>query len=287
MKTTHYYILPLTMYKAAGRLPRISLHVIVSLFLLVTLNSCSNRKASPSQEQQKDAEAKKMMQGIWVNESHGNCVFRVVGDTIFYPDSLSESVRFHILADTLYLENSLQTKYHIKKMSNCTFWFVNTEGDEIRLSKAGNDEYDDLFERKELKNVAINQGGLIKRDSVLLVGDTRYHAYSQVNPTTYKVLRQSINDEGVTVDQAYFDNIVHIAVYVGSKPLLSRDYRKTDFTSLVPAEYIARCILSDISIEKADDKGVHFTAILTEPDTFTSYQINLIIDKNGKTSMSI
>lgn len=287
MKTTHYYILPLTMYKAAGRLSRISLHVIVSLFLLVTLNSCSNRKASPSQEQQKDAEAKKMMQGIWVNESHGNCVLRVVGDTIFYPDSLSESVRFHILADTLYLENSLQTKYHIKKMSNCTFWFVNTEGDEIRLSKAGNDEYDDLFERKELKNVAINQGVLIKRDSVLLVGDTRYHAYSQVNPTTYKVLRQSINDEGVTVDQAYFDNIVHIAVYVGSKPLLSRDYRKTDFTSLVPAEYIARCILSDISIEKADDKGVHFTAILTEPDTFTSYQINLIIDKNGKTSMSI
>lgn len=287
MKTTHYYILSLSMHKAAKKLPHIALHVIASLYLLLSLNACSDRKASLSQEQQKDTEAEKMMQGIWINESQGTCVFRVIGDTIFYPDSLSESVRFHIIADTLYLENSLQTKYHIKKISSSTFWFVNAEGDEIQLSKSENEEYDDLFERKELDKVAINQGVLIKRDSVMTAGDTRYHAYSQVNPTTYKVLRQSINDEGVSVDQAYFDNIIHIAVYVGSKALLSRDYRKTDFTSLVPAEYIARCILSDITIERADEKGVHFIAILTEPDTFTSYQIKILVGKNGKTSMSI
>ena len=134
---------------------------------------------------------------------------------------------------------------------------------------------------------AFNDSILHELPEVMITGEKRFHAYSQVNPTTYKVLRQTVNEEGVSVDQAYYDNIVHIAVYNGSKALINRDYRKDDFAKLVPKEYISRCILSDITIEKATAEGVHFTAILTEPDTYTSYHINIIVDANGKVNMTI
>ena len=71
-----------------------------------------------------DLEAKKTIQGIWVDELEGDCVFRAKGDTIFYTDSLSEPVKFHICADTLYLESSHPAKYHLNKLSDHVLRFV-------------------------------------------------------------------------------------------------------------------------------------------------------------------
>ena len=283
MKTTYFYFL----YMRNAVMKSANYTLFICCILLPIFLSCSNNRSSQPQQKYEDLDAKQNLQGIWINEAQGNCAFRIKGDTICYPDSLVESVKFSVYADTLYLENSTQTKYHILQLTDHTFKFINSEGDEIALSKDDSDTFLNLFEKKRQKAFGINQGVLLKRDSVLVYGDTRYHAYSQVNPTTFKVLRQTMNEEGVSVDQAYYDNIVHIAVYIGSKALLSRDYRKTDFSSIVPDEYISRCILSDIIIEKATEKGVHFTAILTEPDSFTSYQVNMIVDCNGKTSMSV
>lgn len=287
MKPTHYY----------NTRVRKALRCCIAFFMLVGLSvsfscsvsSCGNSKTSEKQEQEQedDLQAKKMIQGIWINEDQGSCAFRAKGDTIFYPDSLSEPVKFRIFADTLFLENSQSTKYHILKLTEHTLRFVNSDGDEVALSKTNDKEYLAVFEHEKPKTTDINQGRLIKRDTVMTAGEKRFHAYSQVNPTTFKVLRQSVNEEGVSVDQAYYDNIVHIAVYDGSKALINRDYRKGDFSRLVPKEYIARCILSDITIEKATAEGVHFIAILTEPDTYTSYHINIIVDANGKVNMTI
>lgn len=250
-------------------------------------SSCSSSKAPQSQELEEDLQAKQSIQGVWINEDQGNCAFKVKGDTIYYTDSLSEPVRFRILADTLYLENSSSTKYQLLKMTEHTIRFINSDGDEVMLTKTNAPEYLELFEKSVRAKVNINQGVLIKRDTILTANDKRFHAYSQVNPTTYKVLRQTVNEEGVSVDQAFYDNIVHIAVYDGAKKLLSRDYRKDDFAAQVPKEYLSRCILSDITIEKATSEGVFFMAILTEPDSYTSYRVSIIVDANGKVRMSI
>ncbi len=234
-----------------------------------------------------DLEAKETIQGIWVDELEGNCVFRAKGDTIYYTDSLSEPVRFHVYADTLYLESSHPTKYHLNKLSDHVLRFVNNDGDEISLVKSDDKSLVSLFEKIKKSIGHINQGELIKRDSILSVGDKRLHAYVQVNPTTFKVYHQSVNDDGVTVDHAYFDNIIHLALFDGARKVINRDYRKKDFAAYVPKEYIDKCILSDIIIEKATPEEVTFVAILSTPDTYTSYHINIVVAIDGNVKMSI
>lgn len=259
---------------------------ILGISITATMISCGNtpeKNDTPAE----DLQAKKTIQGIWVDELEGDCVLRAKGDTIFYTDSLSEPVRFHIYADTLYLESSHPTKYHLNKLSDNVLRFTNNDGDEISLVKSNDKSLVALFEKVEKAVGHINQGELIKRDSVLNAGDKRFHAYVQVNPTSFKVYQQSINDDGVTVDHAYYDNIVHIALYDGAKKLINRDYRKNDFSAHVPAEYISKCILSDIIIDKVTEEGVTFVAILSTPDTYTSYHINILVNTEGKVKMSV
>ena len=242
---------------------------IIGISVIAFMASCGNtpeKNNTPAE----DLEAKKTIQGIWVDELEGDCVFRAKGDTIFYTDSLSEPVKFHICADTLYLESSHPAKYHLNKLSDHVLRFLK------------------LFEKIKKSIDHINQGELIKRDSIMSVGNKRFHAYVQVNPTTYKVYHPTVNDDGVSVDHAYFDNIVHIALYDGARKIINRDYRKKDFSAYVPKEYIAHCILSDIVIEKATADEVTFVAILSTPDTYTSYQINIVVNNtDGTVKMSV
>lgn len=259
---------------------------IIGISIIAIMASCGNtpeKNNAPTE----DLEAKETIQGIWVDELEGNCVFRAKGDTIYYTDSLSEPVRFHVYADTLYLESSHPTKYHLNKLSDHVLRFVNNDGDEISLVKSDDKSLVSLFEKIKKSIGHINQGELIKRDSILSVGDKRLHAYVQVNPTTFKVYHQSVNDDGVTVDHAYFDNIIHIALYDGARKVINRDYRKKDFSAHVPKEYIDKCILSDIIIEKATPEEVTFVAILSTPDTYTSYHINIVVGIDGNVKMSI
>lgn len=58
-----------------------------------------------------------------------------------------------------------------------------------------------------------------------------------MNPTTYKVYKSSYNDDGVQVDNVYYDNIVNIHVYHGANRVFSRDFHKKDFLKVVPAEF--------------------------------------------------
>lgn len=233
-----------------------------------------------------DGKAKQMMQGIWIDEDEGEVSFRAKGDTIYYPDSISEPVHFYVKADSLILDSSHPTKYPITLLTASSLRFVNSEGDEVHLKKSNDEAYVQLFEN-QAKVISLNQGVLIKKDTVLTSGDVRYHAYVQVNPTSYKVYRQALNDDGVNVDNAYFDNIIHLALYENSKALVNRDYRKQDFATVVPKEFIAQCVLSDINVDKFTADGVCFIAILTIPDTYTSYNVKVFVSRSGKVSLSV
>ena len=258
----------------------------MGISVIATLASCGNTPEK-NNTLSEDLEAKKTIQGIWVDELEGNCVLRAKGDTIFYTDSLSEPVKFHIYADTLYLESSHPSKYRLNKLSEHILRFINNDGDEISLVKSDDKNLVSLFEKIKKSTSHINQGELIKRDTILSVGDKRLHAYIQVNPTTFKVYHPTVNDDGVTVDHAYFDNIVHIALYDGARKMINRDYRKKDFSAYVPKEYIDHCILSDIIVEKTTANDVTFVAILSTPDTYTSYHINIVVDIDGNVKMSV
>ena len=135
--------------------------------------------------------------------------------------------------------------------------------------------------------MALNQRQLIKRDSVVTVGSNHYHYYVQVNPTTYKVVKTSYNDDGVAVDNIYYDNIVHLSVYNGASCLFSSDFRKRDFAGLVPQQYLSQSVLSDIVYYQATAAGIEFVASLAIPDSASSFQIKITIAANGKKKMQV
>ena len=99
---------------------------IVNLWLLsciLTLVACG-QKAEKQQEVKEDTAAKKMLQGIWLNDDDEDDVaFRVKGDTIYYPDSTSQPVYFYIAGDTLVMKGANIAKYPIVKQAEHIFQF--------------------------------------------------------------------------------------------------------------------------------------------------------------------
>ena len=232
-----------------------------------------------------DRGAKKMLQGIWINEDGEDVVFKVKGDTIYYPDTTSLPTYFQIVEDSLILQGASENKYHIQKQTENLFIFENQAGEQITLTKS-NDTSDNYYFSLR-KTPVLNQCQLIKRDSIVNNGDIPWHYYIQVNPTTYKVIKTMYNDEGVGIDNIYYDNIIHLSVYIRGKRIYSSNFSKHDLKGLVPAQYLSQSILSDIEFYKSTPSHILFIAYLRIPDTSTSYQINIIITSNGKRKMQI
>ncbi len=259
---------------------------VILLALMFFSSSCVNKdKRGEKALAQENVKAKQLLQGIWLNEDDEEVVFKVQKDTIYYPDSTSIPVYFKIVQDSLILQSSSTVKYSIVRQTAHLFEFKNQNGDVVRLVKSDNPEDEFAFMRK--KNVALNQNSLIKRDTVIIAHKERYHLYVQVNPTTYKIVKNSYTDEGVEVGSIYYDNIVHISVYNGANKLFSRDFKKSDFHKFIPQQFYAQCILSDIVFDHLSQQSVTFKAYLPIPDSTASYIIKVNVTFNGKYELSV
>lgn len=257
---------------------------IVKLLLLgciIGWASCSHKPDKHEAAQEEDLAAKKMLQGIWLNDDDEDDVaFRAKGDTIYYPDSTSQPVYFCIIGDTLVMKGSNTVKYPIVKQAAHIFQFKNQNGDVVKLVKTSDSYYLKQFSQEH--PVALNQNTLIKRDTVVSHAEEKYHLYVQVNPTTYKVFKSSYNDDGVEVDNVYYDNIVNINIFQGANKLFGKDFHKEDFKQKVPAEFLKQAILSDIVFQRVDADGIHYLAVLAMPDSSLSYQVEFVISHSGK-----
>ena len=261
-------------------------HLLIVLLLgsLVVLAGCGS-KVEKHLVFQEDVAAKKMLQGIWLNDDEDDVAFRVEGDTIYYPDSTSQPTYFYIQSDTLVMRGSNEVKYPIVKQTSHLFIFRNQNGDVVKLVKTSDKSYMKQFVHERL--VALNQNTLIKRDTVVVFGKERYHLYVQVNPTTYKVFKSSYNDDGVEVDNVYYDNIINVNVFHGATKVFSRDFHKKDFGSDVPASFLEQAILSDMVFGNIDKLGIHYLAILAMPDSSLSYQVEVTISFGGKMKIRV
>jgi len=249
------------------------------------LAGCGGKSDKGTVVQKEDPQAKKLLQGIWVNDEDFDVAFMVKGDSIFYADSTSQPVSFKVVHDTLIMQGAQQMKYKIVKQAAHLFQFKNQNGDLVKLVKSDNPDDKFLFGGK--RPSALNQKQLIKRDSVIPWGKDRYHLYVQVNPTSYKVYKSSYTDEGVEVENVYYDNILHLSVYFGAKPLYSNDFRKNDFRDFVPADFLKSSILSDMVYTRTDSRGFHFDTSICMPDSPSSYVIDVCVDFNGKMTMKV
>lgn len=253
------------------------------LIVTLLLSACSKKNSTTTLDE--DKAAKKTMQGVWTDELEGNIIFSVKNDTIYHNDTLSEPAFFYIYKDTLFIKYHNMVKYPIKELTEESLVFIDETGDEIELIKNNTPAGSIAPTTEEAE--APNQGKVIKKDTVLTFGDKRYHAYKKVNPTSFKVYIQSKNVDGLSVEQIYYDNIVHIALYAGHKRIFGQNITKADFKGLVPDNYLEQAILSDITIKGANKDGVTFVAILTIPDSNTNYMINIIISPTGQKTLSL
>ncbi len=258
---------------------------IVLLLFIFFVSGCKNKPGNQAEEQQEDLTAKKMLQGIWINADDETVAFKVQGDSIFYPDSTSLPVTFKIIKDTLVLQSASVVKYPIVKQAEHLFMFKNQTGDVVKLTLSENPN--DKYQFENVVVQAVNQNRLIKRDTIVSYNDVRYHAYVQVNPTTYKVIKPTYNDEGVEVDNVYYDNIINLAIFRGAARLFSRDFGKDAFAHLVPKDFLKQSVLSDMVFQRLDDKGIHYDVIIGIPDSPSGYLVHLLVSYDGKMSMRI
>lgn len=259
--------------------------VIMSVLVMVPfMVGCSDN--TKKETSKRNTEAEKMLSGVWFNEDDNSIAFHAENDTIFYSDSTSLPVHFRIIGDTLYLDGTSVLTYPIEKQTEHLFIFKNNAGDRVRLVKINDNEIEEIFDERQHVS-ALNQNKVVKSDTAFVYDETRYHSYVQVNPTSYKVIRSSVNNDGVTVENVYYDNIVHVSIYRLASQLFSKDFNKKFFEKYVPAEFYSQSILSDMMYVKCNEEGFHYNAVLYIPDSMTSFLVNVTISLEGDIKVEV
>lgn len=248
--------------------------------LMVVLVACHQNNSSVVSE---DKEAKAMLQGVWVDEESGNVTFRAKGDTIYFADATSMPTYFRIYKDSLYLGSG--AVYGIAKQTEHLFWFNNQNGDLLKLQKG--DEAEEEAVQEHSAPSILTYTHQVKIDSVVSYSNTRYHWYIAINPTKYKVTKRSYNEDGLEVENVYYDNIMHISVFVGANKLFSSDFHKQQFKGIVPESFLNEAILANMEYSHVDADGLHFNATLCIPDGASCYMVETTISYTGVSSMKL
>lgn len=257
--------------------------LLIAGIVAIVLGCHGNAKTSNCPSENKTA--KNSLQGIWLNDEEDDVAFRVKGDTIYFPDSTSVPVYFRIERDSFVLVGVNVLKYKIVKQTAHIFEFINQNGENVKLVKTTDSGYANMFSKKP--PVSVNQNRLLKSDTVVYHGEDKYHSYVQVNPTSYKVVKSTVNDDGVEVGNIYYDNIIHLAIFKGAAKVFSCDLRKSDFSKEVPSRFLQQAVFSDLTFLSVDKDGFHYFAVLAIPDSSISYMVEVIVGFNGEITKRI
>lgn len=217
--------------------------------------------------------------GVWVDENTDTPMFVIRADSITYlaTGRAGLPAKFMVEGDTLVVFGSETVKYSGFKLNGRTLQFITPFGDLVALHKS--DQRDLPIEEM----IHIEQTTeVIRRDSVVNFKGERYRGYVYINPTSKKVVVQTISEEGLPVDNVYYDNIIHICVYQGKIQKYASDIKKEQFANLVPSDFLERAILSEMEFRGVDAQGYHYRAQLCTPEESICYYIDLLITSDGK-----
>lgn len=255
--------------------------IITSVVLAGMLWSCGDKK--PLEESR---EAKALLQGTWMDDETEDVLFRMKGDTVYYADSTSMPAYFKVVGDTLYIGSN--AGYHIEKQTDHLLWFKNQNGELMKLQKVDDEDLLDAKDDQQPQPVTIQTlKEVLKRDTVVFKDGQRYHCYIAINPTRYKVTYQTVNEDGLSVDEVFYDNIVNICIIKDNRQLFKRDMHKQDYAKQVNGEFLEKAILNDMVFEKVDAEGFHFVASLCQPNGASCYRVDNIVGDNGNIQMKL
>ena len=111
--------------------------------------------------------------------------------------------------------------------------------------------------------------------------------YVAINPTKYKVVRHTLNEDGLDVENVYYDNIIHLSIFQGDHQLFSRDFRKQQYQQRVPAQFFDQAVLNNMEYSSADEKGLHFNVSLCTPGDASCYLIEHVVSLDGQLSTEL
>ena len=247
--------------------------LVIELCCVIALAACGNSKEQKMAEE--DSTAKAMLQGVWIDDETELPLMRIEGDTIYYADPQNIPVSFKIIRDTIYVYGSNTIAYKIDRQSEYSFWFHSLADEIVKLHKSENLEDILAFVNKEVEVIPTTE--VVKKDSVVTYKGTRYRGYVYINPSKMKVIRSSYSEGGISVDNVYYDNVIHICVYEGKRMLYGKDITKKMFADIFPEEILTQMILADMNFMGVNDKGYQYQATLRVPESSVYSLANITI----------
>lgn len=249
------------------------------------LSACasSEKGRDAAQQAENNVEAVQKLQGIWIDEASEVPVLKVKGDSIYFSNQVNVPLYFRVMGDTLVTYGAEAAKYPIGQLEEHTFSFYTAMGDLMSLRKLENDS---LSFGTVVQEAAPVQE-VLKKDSVIEFQGVRYRGYVYINPTQKKVVRPMMTEEGIFVDNVYYDNVIHICVYQGTNRLFGKDIKKEMLAGVVPDDFLHTAILSDMDFIGVSAEGYRYAATVCAPDAPSCYYIEVDVSKGGDLSYHI
>lgn len=254
---------------------------VIGFCSIILFAACGGKQDT---KQTENLTAKELLQGIWVDDDTEMPLMRIEKDTIYYADPQSVPVAFKVIEDTLYVYGNETVAYKIDKQGEYSFWFHSLADEIIKLHKSENAEDSLAFTNREVEIIPTTPE-VLKKDSVVMYKGTRYRGYVYINPSKMKVFKTSYSENGYSVDNAYYDNVIHICVYEGKKMLYGQDITKQMFKDVFSENFLNQTILADMNFAGVDNKGYHYQATLGIPESSVYNLVNITIDFNNKVSI--
>jgi|WetSurMetagenome_2_1015567.scaffolds.fasta_scaffold51415_2 hypothetical protein len=259
---------------------------IFYIFIFLAFCTACHETKKINNGRKESLQAKRMLAGVWLDDDTDEPYFQVKGDTIYYPDVHDAPVYFKVIRDTLYTFGKKIAKYKIDRQTNDEFWFHSFSDNIVKIYKSDDPE-DSLAFHQHRTEVIPTYNHVVKRDSVIFYKGDRYHAYVYINPSNIKVKKTSYNEDGFSVDNEYYDNIMHICVYQGKHMVYGSDLNKMVFSKLMPVDFLKSAIFSDMQFIGVSSKGFLYQASVCIPEGSECNIVNVYIDFKGHLTMKL
>lgn len=259
---------------------RLLLAGVLGLSALLAVQSCRPHSGEATEERQ-DREAKRLLQGVWLNADDGTPALLVRGDSLFYAEANSLPARVWVYQDSLYVQSSTLRRYRITKQAEHLLKFNNVNGEEVKLTKGGATASQSAF--AQTQTYAMNLTRVVDEDTLAtLEGQPDVECRLHTEPASDRMAKAVYNDLGMEVDNMYLDNVGTVSLGRSGAEYYTHSFRKAEFASLVPRDFMSTAILRELSYSHRTATAVFVDAIIGIPDAETCYVVELKINDRGQ-----
>ncbi len=256
--------------------------IVCTTILIVGCMNNTKNNDSIAREVQSNPIAKELLQGIWFLSDSDTPFLKVAGDSLCFYEQPGTVMAFNIVQDSLYTFGSGTYGYKIDKQSEYMFWFHSISNHVIKLYKSENLEDTIYFEHNDTveENPVVEDQEVVQRDSIVYFDNTRYHGYAFINPSSFKVYKPMYSDDGIRIDQIYYDNVIYICVYQGTEKLFGQNIYKDHFKDILESNFFNAVILADMDFIGVDETNYYFQAKVEIPNSLVYDLIKISVNIN-------